>query len=426
MLYEEQAAELLRRCEAIAGRSLPQVRGNLRKAPTRAEAVWEMLVLEAASKLGQVECEAPGGGPDIRLLMPTGRWVSIEVTYLHPRFEADEDRCSSVTHWMAAAEREIGPQRVAIECDFRGGVVEASGTKLKLPAENERRKFLSDPDVVFFINAVKANPLDRHSIQLTNYTVTLSSRPRLSDSDRFTMSSRPALEAPTEAEEHAAFRSLRQKIAQHKVDEPHVVCIGSDVSRVLRNDAVGFEVRLRDALGAAVRQSGRLSAVMTVPIETHSPILAETTRRAKITLHQVPHCRYPLTAAEVSMLASLNLNQWKYTFPLPRREVLPKHRRPRVGGSLTMSHTRWMNVKMAIPSSVLVDVLAGRVTLDAEYGVSGDPPDRKLTKCLREGWSVVGCRYVDGNIEQALSAVVELELAPPHDPVFWGKSEPRD
>jgi hypothetical protein len=121
MLYEEQAAELLRRCEALAGRTLHQLRGNLAKASTRAEAVWELLVVEAASQLGEVECEAPHGGPDIRLLMPSGRWVSVEVTYLHPRFEGEQRRWRLVTGWMAEAESTIGPREWHLNVILRVG-----------------------------------------------------------------------------------------------------------------------------------------------------------------------------------------------------------------------------------------------------------------------------------------------------------------
>lgn len=62
MLKEEQAAELLRRCESIAGRALKQTRGNLRRAETRAAAVWELVVSEAVAQLGRVELEPPGVG----------------------------------------------------------------------------------------------------------------------------------------------------------------------------------------------------------------------------------------------------------------------------------------------------------------------------------------------------------------------------
>ena len=82
MLTEEQAAELLRSCERIAGRELRGLRGRLKSPEGRLAAVWEMLVVDAAAQLGTVEYESPAGGPDIRLKLPTGRWVWIEASFL--------------------------------------------------------------------------------------------------------------------------------------------------------------------------------------------------------------------------------------------------------------------------------------------------------------------------------------------------------
>ena len=82
MITEEQAAELLRRCEQIAGRKLTGLRGRLRSAEARVAAVWEMLVVDAAARLGPTEYESPEGGPDLRLKLPSGRWVWMEVAFL--------------------------------------------------------------------------------------------------------------------------------------------------------------------------------------------------------------------------------------------------------------------------------------------------------------------------------------------------------
>ena len=183
MLYEEQAAELLQRCEGIAGRTLKQVRGNLGRAATRAEAVWELLVLEAASHLGAVQCEPPEGGPDIRLLLPSGRWLSIEVTYLHPRFEGEERMCDLISQWMYEAGCTTGPPRVHIVCDFHGGFEAPSGTRLTLPAEHDRKAFLASAEVAAFLASVRERPGERHHVRLTDFTVTLHSRPQLSEAD---------------------------------------------------------------------------------------------------------------------------------------------------------------------------------------------------------------------------------------------------
>lgn len=136
MLIEEQVAELLRRCEALAGRELKQVRGNLRNAATRAEAVWELLVMEAVAKLGRIEVESSQGGPDIRLELPTGRWASIEVTYLHPRFEDEERRSAMVARWIHDVASSLGPDAPEIRCDFQGDSKHLAGPRRKLPLEH--------------------------------------------------------------------------------------------------------------------------------------------------------------------------------------------------------------------------------------------------------------------------------------------------
>ncbi|NPC57841.1 hypothetical protein [Caenimonas soli] len=318
---------------------------------------------------------------------------------------------------MAEEEKKLGPPRVAIECRFDGGRVEASGTRLTLPLEHERNRFLASAEVANFLAAVRLSPKERHRAKLTDYSITLLSRPRSSDADTFISSSGPVLESPQTVAEHAAFRALRAKIEQHKVDEPYIVCIGSDVSRVLTDGLSGFYVRLQQALGAAVRPSGRLSAVLVVSIKTQS-FLPDTSRHAQGTLYPVAGCRHPLLSEEIQALETMNLNRWKYTFPLARRESPPKHRRTKVGGPLTTTYTRSHAVKkLTIPASVLVDILAGRTSLSGVYG-SGD---QDVINSLRQGWTVVGCKFKNGNIEQAQSGTVELELSPPHEAVFWGK-----
>jgi hypothetical protein len=421
LLYEEQAAELLRRCEALVGRTLHQVRGNLRKSSSRAEAVWELLVLEAVSQLGKVDHESATGGPDIRLQMPSGRWVSIEVTYLHPRFEEEERRCRLVTRWMAEVERRIGPSRVALECSFDGGRATPSGTRLTLPSEHERKQFMGKPELASFVAAVRQRPKELHRVAVSGYDVVVTSRPRVSEKDRSTTSSRPALDAPKVPKEHGAFRALRAKLAQHNVDEPHVVCIGSDVSRVLARREVGNGVTLEQALSAAVRKSGRLSAVVVVSIESQMPILSGVVRHAHTTIFPVAECRHPLAPDDLRHLTTLDLNRWKYSFSLPRRELPPQHRHPKVSGPMSIGSAGQGAMKLTIPASLLVDVLAGRKTLLEDYGGEEGLFSAKVRTYIREGWTIVGCTFLAGNIEQARSAMVELELAPPHLAVFWDR-----
>lgn len=223
-------------------------------------------------------------------------------------------------------------------------------------------------------------------------------------------------------DEHAAFRAVRAKLRQHKVDEPHIVCIGSDVSPALSNNMHGFGIRLEHALGAAVSKSGELSGLLIVNIEQTHSFGQGIVRFARSTAYPVERCRYPLTEEEWEFIRKFDFNRWKYTFPLARKEVSPAYRHRNVPGSFVYSSTVGGNVKFTVPASVLADVLAGRKQLLDDYGGHEEQPGKHLMKCLHSEWAIIGCRYQEGDIQQAKAATVEIELAPPHDPVFWRRT----
>lgn len=389
MLKEEQVAELLRRCEAIAGRTLKQTRGNLRKAETRAAAVWELIASEAASQLGRVELEPPAGGPDIRLELPTGRWVTIEVAYLYRRFEDEERRQSLVLAWVHEALSSLVPNQFLLRCEFHGEYGHPAGPRLVLPQEHERKQFLASTEVAKFLANVAARPHEPQHARLSEFPVTLHSSPRPPGDPGYVTSGGPCLEAPEVAKEHSAHRTLRTKIRQHSIEGPHLVCIGSDVSRVLSNPPNGMGVRLEHALGAAVRSGGGLSGVLVVRIEEAHRLWGESARAAHCITYPVSDCRYPLTEEEWAFIRKLDFNRWKFTFPLTRKEVAPRHRYRHVSGPLSLGSFPGGNMKLTIPASVLVDVLAGRTSLMHEYGHEDEHFGRTVTRSLQEGWAVV-------------------------------------
>jgi len=419
MLTEEQAAELLRRCEQVAGRQLTQIRGNLRRASTRAAAVWELLVLEAAAQLGDVRCESEEGGPDVRLRLPTGRWASIEVAYLRPRFEDITRKSSMVARWMHESTARLSAQPPTITCRFHGDDHPA-GPKVELPDEHEKKQFFAHPEIAGFLALVAARPLETHQQRLTSYSITLTSHP-YNPQHRETMSwGGPAPEAPRIAKEHAAFRVLRGKIRQHKVEEPHLICIGSDVSPALSAVRGPHTIRLEDALSAGIGTSEELSGVLIVHIETalgSHPL----TRVARCTAYPTARSRYPLTDTEWKHVRRLNLNRWKYSFALSSREAAVEHRHRHVPGSLTYSPSGG-RVKLKLPASVLADVLSGRKKLLNQYGNDQDMFSKQVMACLAVGWAVTGCRFENGDVQAGKAAMVELELGPPHDPVFWPRN----
>lgn len=418
MLKEVQAAELLRRCEAIAGRRLTQVRGNLRRAETRAAAVWELLVLEAAAQNGSVEYEPESGGPDVRMKLPSGRWASIEVAYLNPRFEDIEDRSRAVVTWVnQAVAKKLGSQPPRIHCQFHGERHPA-GSKRILPLEHEMRLFLRDPEIIEYLERVAANPQGTHKQRLTRYSVTLTSSPYHPKFNKSVGWGGPPPEQPQVVEEHAAFRVLRNKIRQHKLSEPHLVCIGTDTSSALSQIRWAGQVRLEDALGAAIGSSEEISGVLIADIKSSLPMVLPVTRLARCTAHPTRKSRYPLTEDEWFHIRRLDMNRWKYTFPLPRRDA-PGYRYRHTPGDLGHSARIGGNVKVTIPASVVVDALAGRKNLLDGYGGNEEWFGKAVSTCLQEDWSIVACEYQSGDVQTGKPAYVVLELAPPHEDVFW-------
>jgi hypothetical protein len=247
MLKEEQAAELLRRCEAIADRRLDNLRGNLHRAETRAAAVWEMLVFEAISQLGHVEYEDPSGGPDVKLHFSGNRSVWIEIAYQNPRFEDEERRSNAVIDWVNSERKRIGFAG-SISCDFFGESNNPPGPVRIVPSLHDRKVFLRDPEVLAFFSRLKDPLSDIHQVTLKRWTVTLTAKPKPS---QFLISGGMLQESPRLVQEHAVYRKLLKKRNQHKVEGPRVICIGSDTSRAVGLNQSARLINLESVLSAA-------------------------------------------------------------------------------------------------------------------------------------------------------------------------------
>ena len=133
MLKEEQAAELLSRCELLVGKRLDQIRGNLKNAESRSAALLELLVLEEVSRIGRVEYEPLDGvSPDILLTLPNERKIWIEVAFLYPRFWKQTRLTRAVANWIwpEAENRKIPSCSLSFKFD---GERNLSGSIIKLP-----------------------------------------------------------------------------------------------------------------------------------------------------------------------------------------------------------------------------------------------------------------------------------------------------
>jgi hypothetical protein len=83
MMDDEWIVELVKRCEAVVGYKLGQIRGNL-SSNEWLSAIWELILLDAAATLGSVTYEPPTGSgrPDLQLVSHSGDRLYIEAAFL--------------------------------------------------------------------------------------------------------------------------------------------------------------------------------------------------------------------------------------------------------------------------------------------------------------------------------------------------------
>ncbi len=410
MLREDQAAELLSRCEAIAGLRLQNIRGQLQKAETRAAAVWELLSIEAFSCGGSLAYEPPGdSSPDIVFSIAQAPDLWVEIAYLHPRFWRNEARANALTEivWAEAQPRGIRAQRIYVR--FTGDQKTLSGVRRNLPRQHELRRVLGSPVMRSFFQTIVDRPSEPCKADLSPYTVILEYDP--TETSPFFHSGGLAEEAPKAIEEHGLFRALREKARQHRPDGPYLICVGADQSDAIGGLAGPFGVSEQRAIESIFRQYPHVSAALLVKVRY---VWSERTLGAEARLYRNLAAAYPLTTEHVEALMRLDFNRWKFYYALsPTRDVQSEKFR-QSGGPL--KHDIWDDrLRITVPSTFLVDCLLGKRSLSSEF--SDDPQGILLTR-LENGWQIVSCSTEPGSIEDALSVQVVLELRPGPDRVF--------
>ena len=415
MLREEQATELLRRCELITGQRLKQIRGNLRKAQSRAAAIWELLVIEEVSKIGKIKYEPKqGGSPDILLSLPNGRDIWIEIAFLYPRFWKQERQSRAVADWITGAAKRQGISPFKVSCEFDGDRKNKAGPVRSLPGLHEKNKFSRDPVIRTFFNTIKNQPEQSFTIKHRTYSLELFYSPK-GKGPYLSTGGGLAQEAPKTVKEHAVYRVLKEKTRQHHVEGPRLVCIGSDQSPALSNFVGPGTPKVRDAVFSALRETQSLSGVAILRIEDsfNSPFGFQ--RRAKGEIFVNPNAKYPLLENEIRKIYQLNFNRWKYFFRLEKYDEGNNDSFKRVGGMLSSKH-RGVELDLEIPCNVLIDSLAGKTNLIEQYSLKQDDLEYK---CLHEGWAVKSCSWKEGDIEAGEAPKVVLGLTPLPETVFW-------
>jgi len=413
MLKDEQAVDLLLRCERIIGKELSQVRGNLKHAETRAAFVWELLVIETASELGTVEYEPnSGGSPDILLHLSYGRQIWIEAAFLYHRFWQKERQSNAVIRWLFKEAERRGIPTWKIHPKLGGKQDDKAGPVRILPRLQERKLFLKEPEILKFFEDISLNPKESHCCSLSHYTVSIFYQPNAQGP--YLTSSGLTQEVPKTIKEHVIYRVLREKARQHTVEGPRVVCIGSDQSPSLSLLSRLGPIALNNAVSKAFAEYHSLSAAIIISIKDEITGFGHFQKHAHGQIFINPYARNPLTPEEFQTLSKMNFNRWKYSEPLQKYEYTTTHSLRNISGSLTCKY-KGDGMELEVPANIIIQALAGKTNLLKEFGLREND---SVMRALNEGWIIEACRLKKGDTQAGEAANVVLHMKPPIS-AYW-------
>ena len=418
MLREDQAAHLLKKCESLVCRQLTKIRGELKKPEGRAAAIWELICLEAFVQIASLAHEPDHRSkPDLVLSIENADDLWVEIAYLYPRNWKNMRRSRDLCLWIyqQAAAFRIPEFKISVHTYGKAGI--ATGPACELPDQHEKKAVQRSAPFRTFFERIAAYPHIGFELVLAPYTVLLRYDPTASGP--YVIGGGVVEESPANVREHALFRVLQEKLKQHDPPGPYVVCVGSDQSPALSQHSGSYGIGESDAVAKIFElpSGARISAVLAVSIE--APISIEEAREkiavAHARLYQNPNAKSGLASEHFDALMQLNFNRWAFDYRLEKWESRNFEKFSRSNGFLTMGYSIEKNIEMTIPSTILVDCLAGRTTLKDHYP---DSPGARLLKCIEEGWDVIGCSFEPEEIEKGFSSRVKLVLVPPPERVF--------
>lgn len=413
MLREDQAAELLRRCEVVAGQRLNQTRGNLRTAENRSSAIWELICIDAFSEVGELTHEPDHRSrPDVVLAFPNADDVWIEVAYLYPRYWKSDSRTRELRKWIYQEAEASGIPQFQVSVHIEGLSGKSTGPVSALPDQHEKNLVRRLGAFRQFFSRIAEKPDESFQCQLSPYTVKLAYDAKAPGP--YVSGSGVVEESPTDVREHALFRVLGEKRKQHNPPCPYVVCVGSDQSPALSRFGRSHSASELDAIREFFRVGSRISAVVVVSIETSTSMSNGLDRIAYSRVYENPNATTPLVLAHIEALKRADFNRWKYDFLQPRAPIGKSDSFRRSAGPLSMKLGK-EQVLLTVPATVLIDCLAGRTALKEQYVESSGV---KLLACIEDGWDIVDCLFEPQKIEEGLSGRVTLTLVPPPERVF--------
>jgi hypothetical protein len=109
VLREHQARFLLERAEQLAGRELKQIRGKLKTKRQVRHGIWELVLLDAASRLGKINYEPDTSKACADTLLDINGGVWLEAAYLEARHTDVLNRQETFTAELHKTAIEFGP-----------------------------------------------------------------------------------------------------------------------------------------------------------------------------------------------------------------------------------------------------------------------------------------------------------------------------
>lgn len=384
MLFDDQISKLLQRCEVHLDRELTALRGNLRRPEQRSAAVWELLVVDATSRVGPIEYEPLGSGPDIGLVARSGRTLFIEATYLYPRFLEEERRSQAVRRWIytEASSRGIMPAMLFVRLD---GERTSAGAIRMLPHLHRPSEITKSPDLLGLFERIRSKPDVAQSCRISGYSIYIEYQPRRQD--HMVSSAGLAQESPIQIEDHALFLKAKEKESQLRIGGPAILCIGTDSSPALSHEHDPRGPSLETVIRRIFNFTS-ISALMVTNIRNVPLIFGSSARHAKTEVYVNPVARCKLAPAEVAQLQEITFNHWRYTAPLANAKEKARPEFRTVTGSLVWRYTA-MGIEIEIPARLVLEALAGKSDAVQAYGLKQDDV---IKRALDENWQVISCK----------------------------------
>jgi hypothetical protein len=484
MINEKQAKILLSECEQWLGTDLSELRKKLRNNHERTKsALWELIVLHATASFiiskydenpnrnqiiaSSIQHEPTPASPDIILQPDDCQAFYIEVAYIEPRNQQQEEEVNDFPRWVREKLVERGI-KYANSLRIRLNPADSSKDIQVPPREHWKRQLKTDGWKTFLTELSSQKLPATWILEESNVIVEAEGV----EESSFVSSSFPAQNIPEKSEDNPIYETIKRKAEQAKQTwkgkygskEPLVLVIGASESlHQIRGDMLS-STQLQKAVYSAladtdkwdwttilnltdnrswpwamrrqrVSGSGFISAVVIVTIrnEYWEPGYG-LQKKAKGLIIKNPHPTVPLTAEQERFLEQINFNQIKYGHGREKWEQLPKNQTnptPSLNKHLRESEGRFFYCPgedsafyVEIPCELFARFLVGDITADEVWdnhrlNIKSDTPsnpslEEKIGSDLRAAANIrqpiVNVEFIQGNSQLREESRIRLEF----------------